>query len=308
MEDLIRILEINANHAPELFGPLHLTALIIAVSLALFVGVHFRGKKDILTYKKIMFTLGVFFILTEIWKLVIMTFPSNGEHYFRWREFPLQLSSLPMFVYLIASLTVKNERIHHTLNHFMATYFLMGGISAVAFPETLFRTPYFIPLHSLILHSVMLVVGVYLYTTGFVKYEPKSVWFKRAVMIFLGYVLVSQTIMVSAGLLGFYTPGFNGIGRMYASGDYPGNFMILGHLSPWSVSTIPIARQVQLLILDHGHLAVAYVASVITYTICCILFAYLLFKGSESVKRLYHKMTTSKATVPVIPELTKKSL
>ena len=291
MRDLVRILELNTDFVPAILGPLHITAMIIAVLLSLFVGIYFRGKKDLSTYKKIMFTLGVFFIFTEIWKIFIMSFPSNGEHYFRLREFPLQLSSLPMPVMVIASLTVKKERVHQTLNYFMATYLMIGGISAVVSPATLFRSPLFIPLHSLTLHTAMLLVGIYLYTAGFAKFEFKSYWFKRAVMLFLAYVVVSQALNIGSVLLGIYTPGTNGIGRMYVSGGYVGNFLILGHVSPWHISTIPIAREVQLFILNQfDHLAAAYIGAITAYILATTAAAYVFFMISSLVGHLYNKM------------------
>jgi len=177
----------------------------------------------------------------------------------------------------------------------MATYLMMGGIAAVVNPATMLRDPFFIPIHSLTLHTAMLVVGVYLFAAGFVKFEFKSYWFKRAFMMFLVYVVVSQSLNVGAGLLGIFRAGYNGIGRTYTSGAYAGDFLILGHVSPWHISTIPVARQVQLFILNQfDHLAAAYIGSVIAYILATTAAAYFVFITSSGISRLYNKITGNK--------------
>ena len=296
MENLVRILEISRYHIPAVMGPFHIISIMITIGLSIFVGIRFKGNTSMTTYKKMMFTAAVFFIFTEVWKLFIMSFPSNGDGYFRLREFPFQLSSLPLPVMLIASLT-KNERLRQLLNYFMATYLTLGGLAAVVAPESVFRAPLFIPLQSIALHIVMFLVGVYLYTTGFVKFEVKSEWFKRAVFMFLGYFIIAQGTVILAGIFGLYTPGYLGLGRMFADGDYSGNFLILAHISPWFISNIPVARDLQRLILGQGgSLLAGYLVVCVIYIIGATGVSYIIFNASELVKRFYNKFTNGKTS------------
>ncbi|MCL1990840.1 MAG: YwaF family protein [Defluviitaleaceae bacterium] len=294
MQNIVSILEINRYLVPAVLGPFHIASIMTLVLLSIFVGLYFKGNTSITTYKKIMFYTSIFLILTEIWRIVIMTFPSTGEHYFRFREFPFQLSSLPMPVMLMASF-VKKERLRQQLNYFMATYLTLGGMAAVLVPAAIFRGPIFISVQSIVLHVIMFVIGVYLYTTGFVKFEFKSQGFKRSVMMFLGYFVLSQSIVIGAALLGFYTPGYLGLGRMYAADSYPGNFLILGHISPWFVSNIPFASHLQRFILAQGgSLALGYLAVCVIYLAGSTTVSYLIFIASKFVGQFYTKLVAAR--------------
>jgi len=271
-------------------GSFHIISILITIGLSIFVGIRFKGNTSMTTYKKLMFTAAVFFIFTEVWKLLIMSFPSNEANYFRLREFPFQLSSLPLPIMLTAALT-KNERLRQLLNYFMATYLTLGGLAAVVAPESIFRAPLFIPLQSIALHIVMFVIGVYLYATGFVKFEIKSYRFKRAVLMFLAYFIIAQGIVIIAGIIGLYTPGYLGLGRMFAEGDYSGNFLILAHISPWFISNIPVARDLQRFILDQGgSLFAGYLVVCMIYITGATTVSYVIYNASVIVQRLCSKV------------------
>ena len=80
---------------------------------------------------------------------------------------------MPMYVGLLASL--MRGKLQSALLSFLATFALFAGTCVMVYPGDVFTSSVWINLQSMICHASMIVIGVFLYYTGTVKAEHKTI-------------------------------------------------------------------------------------------------------------------------------------
>ena len=144
---------------PGNYGWFHLVWLII-MFLACFASVYFLARKHNNKVDDIfVFSLGSFLVLIELYKQIFFAVLNEG---YDWSVFPFQLCSMPIYVAFIAPL-IKNEKIKDGMYRFLASFCLLAGTFVMLYPNTCLNTPYVTMLiHTMVWHSTMVVIGVYL--------------------------------------------------------------------------------------------------------------------------------------------------
>lgn len=143
-------------------------------------------------------------IILEIYKQTVYSFSYNGGIFnfdYQWYAFPFQFCSTPMYVQLLASL-VKKGKLHNSLCAFLATYAVFAGLCVMIYPGDVFTDLIGVNIQTMVCHGSMLSVGIFLFGSGYVKLEYKTII--KAIPVFasaVGLAIAMNEIMYLSGLL-----------------------------------------------------------------------------------------------------------
>ncbi|MFR3728547.1 hypothetical protein [Lacrimispora sp.] len=168
--------------------------LITVVLLAYYTNRSINNRKLPL----LLFFCGVVLAATEVWKQLFLYYVVNEQTY-NWWYFPFQLCSLPMYFCLIIPFTPgkSNKTILCT---FMQDFNLLGGIMALAEPSGLFHPYWFLTLHGLIWHLLLIYIALVI---AFSRYSDVSLkGFARTLPLFLICCIIASIINRTAKPLG----------------------------------------------------------------------------------------------------------
>lgn len=267
MEFWIKLLEIldAEMDTPASYGWFHIAFFIISILFTVYLCV--RRKKDSPDrVRKLIFGLSVVVLILEIYKQINYSFSyTDGTitYDFQWYAFPFQFCSTPMYVGLLAGL-IKKGKVHDALCAYLATYSVFAGLCVMVYPGQVFISTIGINIQTMICHGVMLPIGAYLFATGHVKLEHRTIL--KAIPVFAAAVLlaiVMNEIAYVSGLL--ETETFN-------------MFFISPHCEP----SLPVYSIVQGM--------VPYPLSLIIYIAGFSAAAYLMLLGAMGIRQLAHKV------------------
>ncbi len=178
---------------PEPYGIFHIEWLILSIAVGILLCVTHREKGEARVWRVVAGTAILVFLL-EVYKQISFTFNYTdgvltGD--FQWYAFPWQFCSIPMYVGLL-TLIFRRGRVHKSLCAFLATYAMFAGLSVMLYPNTVFIETVGINLQTMICHGSMISVGIYLWYTGYVKTEHKTLL--RALPVFITAVGVAALL------------------------------------------------------------------------------------------------------------------
>ena len=129
---------------------------------------------------------------------IFLYYVVNQEKY-DWWYFPFQLCSLPMYFCLLLPL-VKNRKLQLIILTFMQDFNLLGGIMALAEPSGLLHPYWFLTMHGLLWHILLIFIGLFI---GF-SHESDSSFtgYIRTLPLFLLCCGIATLINVTARPLG----------------------------------------------------------------------------------------------------------
>ncbi len=238
-----------------MYGWFHL----LFFTLSIFAGVLFcRCKKageEQFTRRLLMVSAAIVFVL-EIYKQINFTFSYDGTTIttdYQWYIFPFQFCSTPMYISLIAGV-VRHRKIHDALCAYLATFATFAGLCVMVYPPQVFISTIGINIHSMICHGAMISVGIYLFATGYVKAEHKTI--VKAIPVFAICVAVAMILNEIA----------------YFSGLLENETFNMFFISPHCEPSLPVYSLVQavvpfpwcLLIYIFGFSAAAYIILLIS--------------------------------------------
>ena len=144
---------------PKAYGPFHLLFMLIGFAVCALAAWRFRNASE-RTNRVVLLSVGVFLLLSEIYKQLFYYFFMNDNTY-AWWIFPFQLCSIPMYLCIIAPL-LKPGKVQKAMYSFMMIYNLLGGAIAFAEPSGLLHSYWTLTIHALIWHMLLVFVGLYL--------------------------------------------------------------------------------------------------------------------------------------------------
>jgi len=200
-QNALRILDVRME-TPSLFGWFHLLwlGITIAASLGLWLWHRKRGTTPV---RKVVLGVAVAVVLLEIYKQINFSFSyADGITFdFQWYAFPFQFCSTPMYVGLLAGLS-RPGKLHDAACAYLATFSVFAGVCVMIYPRDVFVPQIGINIQTMICHSSMIVVGVYLLCSGHVKLEHRTVL--RAIPVFavaVALACVMNELAYRTGLL-----------------------------------------------------------------------------------------------------------
>lgn len=144
---------------PPAYGPFHILYTLIGFAVCVFTAWKFRTCSD-KAAKWILFSIGLILAVSEVYKQFFYYFVIMENRY-SWGDFPFQLCSIPMYLCLIAP-WLKPGRLQRGMYSFMILYNLLGGAIAFAEPSGLLHSYWFLTMHSLIWHMLLVFIGLFL--------------------------------------------------------------------------------------------------------------------------------------------------
>ena len=216
----------NGDVGPGMFSWFHILWLFIMVAFCVAICLLFARKHSAKTDRKVIGVLAITLLLGEIFKQLFW-FEFYG--YYRWEIFPFQFCSVPIYVSLFASFAPW-EKVREVCYSFLAFFGIIGGLAVMFVPSAVLYT-YFVPisLHSMIWHSILVGMGVYLIVSR--GYGKRLRELLNPFFLFVGFVCLAivGNILVYKLHLGTDAcqPGDN-LSMFYLSPYYPTQFPLLG--------------------------------------------------------------------------------
>lgn len=221
---------------PRLFGWFHIVSLILVAVVTFFLC--YRHKQDNENrVRSVVLTTALLVIALEIYKQINYSFSyTNGITFdYQWYAFPFQFCSTPMYIGLLAGL-LPQCKLRDALYCYLATFAVFAGAAVMVYPGDVFVKTVGINIQTMICHGSMICIGVYLFYTGAVKLEHKTLL--KAVAVFsctLSIAVIMNEIAHATGLLERETFNMFFVSR-YCEPSLPVYSVVQGIIPyPWSL-------------------------------------------------------------------------
>ena len=247
---------------PACYGMFHIVFLAAMVLATVYLCV-WRKNDSFDRVRKTVRIVAIIVIILEIYKLINYSFTVvDGQIVFdfQWYAFPFQFCSTPMYVGLLAGLT-KKGKVHNALCAYLATFAIFAGLAVMIYPGDVFTSTAGINFQTMICHGTMLPIGAYLYATGHVKLEHKTIL--KALCVFtvtVGIAMILNEVTHATGLL--ERESFN-----------------MFYISPYQDPHLPVYSIVQGI--------VPYPLSLIIYIAGFTAAAYIMLLGAMLIRRIF---------------------
>lgn len=209
------------SEAPKSYGWLHLFFVVVMIAVTILMICKIK-KVDNNKLDKIILGFGIMLLVIETYKQLVYTLVLSDDGSYQWYAFPFQFCSSPMYVCLIVPL-VKNVKVKEALYGYLAFFGTIAGIAVMAYPGDILVDVLSISLHSLIWHSSMVVLGIFIITKR--NYGVKIKEVIPSLFVFYAFVVIAQILNIT-----FYH------GFIKDLGDTFNMFFI----SPYFESTLPV--------------------------------------------------------------------
>lgn len=192
----------SSMETPTPFGWFHLMWLAITF-LALIPLLRLPKAQSPDHVRCIVLVSAIIVTVLEVYKQINYSFSyeSGITFDYQWYAFPFQFCSTPMYIGLLAGL-IKKGKVHESLCAYLATYAVFAGAAVMLCPNDVFISTIGINIQTMICHGSMITIGIYLFATGYVKLEHKTLL--RALPVFavtVGLAAVMNEIAHLTGLL-----------------------------------------------------------------------------------------------------------
>jgi hypothetical protein len=226
-EEMIVMLKFRMKD-PSLFGWFHIIYIIIVIVLSTLITLFLRKKSD-KAFRIFLFICSSWMIFMEVYKQFNFTVGYNAYNGtvswdYSWYQFPFQFCSTPMYIAFFSAL-LWNFRINYGLLCFLGTYGLFGGVAVYIYPVSVLTTQVLTNNQSFIHHGLMIMMGIAILVNK-VKKIHKSILY--ALPVFVVLIIIAEILNV--------------IVRNVMGKDVDFNMFFI---SPYQVSSIPIAKQLQ---------------------------------------------------------------
>lgn len=251
---------------PNPYGVYHIVSLIVIALCTVALCVTHKNAKD--PQKRVrdwVFWTAVAVFILEIYKQVNYSFDYTDTTVafdFEWYAFPWQFCSTPMYVGLLTGV-FKKGKIHNALCAYLATFSIFAGAAVMFYPVSIYTGTAGINFQTTFCHGSMIVIGVYLLYSGYVKLEHRTIL--KALSVFAATVaaaVVMNEIAYRSGLL--ETETFN-----------------MFFISPYCEPSLPVYSLVQ---------------GVVPFPWCLVLYifgftaaAYIILLAAMGIQRLAHR-------------------
>lgn len=183
---------------PAPYSLFHIIFIAAGLSSVVFLAYYTTRKINSSRLPRLLFFCGLLLAATECWKQLFLYYVVNEQTY-NWWYFPFQLCSLPMYLCLILPL-VPFKNVQRVLCTFMQDFNLLGGIMALAEPSGLFHPYWFLTLHGLIWHLLLIYIGLVI---AFSRLSDTSLLgFVRTLPLFFICCIIASIINRTAKPLG----------------------------------------------------------------------------------------------------------
>ena len=168
MKQIILFFETKVQ-TPEPWGIYHLCCMLILVACAVLLvafGKRLRAEPGLV--RRLTIGTGIFLIAIEALKQVFygLHTGANGIYWdYPWWVFPLRMCSTRMYACL-ALLFFRAGRIQRALCTYLGTFGMVGGITVMLLPSTVFTDLLFVNIHTMVSHILLVCIGILQWVGG----------------------------------------------------------------------------------------------------------------------------------------------
>lgn len=266
METVLRILDWPMEE-PTLWGWYHVVWLIIPLIAAwlLYRRHQVSAQPDRFVRRVVFSTAALVASLELLHQINYSLVWEEGEAQWEmeWYAFPFQFCNTPMYAGLLTGIFRKG-RVHDALCTYLATYAVFAGLCVMIYPGDVFTGTIITNVQTMVCHSSMLTIGIFLYRSGHVPLRHKA--FLRAVPVFATCVAVAMLLNEAAFRSGLLAAGH----------DFNMFF-----ISPYCEPSLPVYSLVQAL--------VPYPGCLVLYVLGFSTAAYLVMAAAIAIARMAAK-------------------
>lgn len=222
--------DINAGDVgPGMGSWFHILCLVLMVVFTTILAVTLGRKHSPVTDRKVIGGFAIALVIGEIFR---QAFWYEFYQYYRFEILPYQFCDVPIYVSIVASL-VRSEKVREVCYRFLAFFGIIGGIAVMAVPSAVLYT-YFIPIsiHSMVWHSILIAMGVYLIVSR--GYGKKVKEMLAPFIMYLGMVGLALIGNVLVWHLHLNTPNCQ-----------PGDNLSMFYISPYYPTQLPVLGAIQ---------------------------------------------------------------
>ena len=179
------------------YGAFHIQYTLIGFALCGIISWKLRKVSD-RTAGRILFGVGLFLTISEVFKQLFYFFVMEDNAY-SWGDFPFQLCSVPMYLCLIAP-WLKPGKVQRGMYSFMVLYNLLGGAISFAEPSGLLLDHWFLTIHALVWHMLLVFIGLFICFSGRGGNRRSDYWTATWTFIALCGVAFALNCFVQFGL------------------------------------------------------------------------------------------------------------
>lgn len=183
---------------PAPYSLFHIIFIAIGLSAVVYLAYDTSRKVKSTRVPILLFFCGLLLAATECWKQLFLYYIVNQQTY-NWWYFPFQLCSLPMYFCLVLPF-VSSKHKKTILYTFMQDFNLLGGIMALAEPSGLFHPYWFLTLHGLVWHLLLIYIGLVIAFSHLS--DPSYMGFGRTLPLFFACCIIATIINRTAKPLG----------------------------------------------------------------------------------------------------------
>lgn len=173
------------------YGAFHLIFFLGGLLISFLISFKLRNI-EIKKLNKILFWLGIFLLISELYKQLFYTF-YIGKGLYQWWIFPFQLCSIPMY-FALAARYIHNKKVYTAMMVFLISYNLLGGFTAFLEPSGLIHPYWTLTIHAFIWHMMIVFMGLLIGMNNHLKFKMKD--FKGNIILFLCLCLLAFIINV----------------------------------------------------------------------------------------------------------------
>lgn len=174
------------------YGLFHISFFILSIVLSCVFANKLKNVDD-KKNKKILFYIGFFLFIIEVYKELFYYFIVNNGNY-DFSTFPFQLCDVPMYICLVIPF-IKNKKIEEGMYNFMASYNLLGAFITFFEPSSLIRPYLLMTLHGFLWHAILMFLGIYIALSGRCLKEKKD--FITSTKVYASLCFIALLINVS---------------------------------------------------------------------------------------------------------------
>ena len=181
LQSVLRVMD-HQMETPRVFGWFHIICLALTVLVTVLLC--FRHKEDSdHRVRSVVLITAIVVTIAEIYKQINYSFSyTDGISFdYQWYAFPFQFCSTPMYVGLLAGILPKGK-LQQALYSYLATFAVFAGLCVMIYPGDVFVGTLGINIQTVICHGSMICIGVYLFYTGTVKLEHRTI--VQAMLVF----------------------------------------------------------------------------------------------------------------------------
>lgn len=188
---------------PTDYGWFHILFIVLTF-VALIPLLRFPKIQSADHVRRVVLVTAIVVILLEVYKQINYSFSyENGITFaYQWYAFPFQFCSTPMYIGLLAGL-IKKGKVHNSLCAYLATYAIFAGTAVMVYPGDVFTETVGINIQTMICHGSMITIGIYLFATGHVKLQHRTIL--KAMPVFAVTAGVAMLLNEIANVTGLAT-------------------------------------------------------------------------------------------------------